>query len=352
MSPETGEDLLNERAQQLLKRLVENYIRDGQPVGSRTLSRDVGLTLSAATIRNVMADLETLGFVSSPHTSAGRIPTDKGYRFFVDTLLKYEPLEDAKVAQIQTHLGEHVDNPKALVAAASRMLSSVTRMAGVVTLPRQSHASLSQIEFIPLSDNRVLAVMIVNGREVQNRILQLERRYTADELRRASNYLNQELAGRELSTIRERLVAQLKETRETLNQLMLDAIMLAQKVVETPVAGKMEYVMAGETNLMDFAELSNVEKLRRLFDAFTQQRDILNLLDHSLKAEGVQIFIGHESGHTILDDCSIVTAPYTLDQEVVGVLGVIGPTRMAYERVIPIVDITAKLLGSALNQRS
>jgi heat-inducible transcriptional repressor len=352
MSPETGEDLLNERAQQLLKRLVENYIRDGQPVGSRTLSRDVGLTLSAATIRNVMADLEALGFIASPHTSAGRIPTDKGYRFFVDTLLKYEPLEDARVAQIQLHLGEHVDNPKALVAAASRMLSSVTRMAGVVTLPRQSHSSLSQIEFIPLSDNRVLAVMVINGREVQNRILQLERRYSADELRRASNYLNQELGGKELSTIRDRLVAQLKETRETLNQLMLDAIMLAQKVVDTPVAGKMEYVMAGETNLMDFAELSNVEKLRRLFDAFTQQRDILNLLDHSLKAEGVQIFIGHESGHTILDDCSIVTAPYTLDQEVVGVLGVIGPTRMAYERVIPIVDITAKLLGSALNLRS
>ncbi len=352
MSPETTEDLLNERAQQLLKRLVESYIRDGQPVGSRTLSRDVGLTLSAATIRNVMADLEALGFVTSPHTSAGRIPTDKGYRFFVDTLLKYEPLEDAKVAQIQTHLGEHVDNPKALVAAASRMLSSVTRMAGVVTLPRQSHASLSQIEFIPLSDNRALAIMIVNGREVQNRILQLERHYGAEELRRASNYLNQELAGRELSTIRDRLVAQLKETRESLNQLMLDAIMLAQRVVDAPVAGKMEYVMAGETNLMDFAELSSVEKLRRLFDAFTQQRDILNLLDHSLKAEGVQIFIGHESGHTILDDCSIVTAPYTLDQEVVGVLGVIGPTRMAYERVIPIVDITAKLLGSALNQRS
>ncbi len=352
MTQETGEELLNERAQQLLKRLVEHYIRDGQPVGSRTLSRDVGLTLSAATIRNVMADLETLGFVTSPHTSAGRVPTDKGYRFFVDTLLRYEPLEDAKVAQIQSHLGEHVDNPKALVAAASRMLSTVTRMAGVVTIPRQSHASLSQIEFIPLSDNRVLAVLVVNGREVQNRILQLERRYSADELRRASNYLNQELAGKELSVIRDHLVAQLKETRETLNQLMLDAIMLAQQVVSVPPAtGKMEYVMAGETNLMDFAELSNVEKLRRLFDAFTQQRDILNLLDHSLRAEGVQIFIGHESGHTILDDCSIVTAPYTLDQEVVGVLGVIGPTRMAYERVIPIVDITAKLLGSALNQR-
>ncbi|HEU4484601.1 MAG TPA: heat-inducible transcriptional repressor HrcA [Povalibacter sp.] len=351
MNQETGDEILNERAQQLLKRLVEHYIRDGQPVGSRTLSKDVGLTLSAATIRNVMADLESLGFVTSPHTSAGRIPTDKGYRFFVDTLLKYEPLEEARIAQIQTHLGEHIDNPKALVAAASRMLSNVTRLAGVVTLPRQSHSALSQIEFIPLSDNRVLAVLVVNGREVQNRILQLERPYSADELRRASNYLNQELGGRELSAIREHLVTQLKQTREHLNELMLDAIRLAQQAVSVPPAsGKMEYVMAGETNLMDFAELSNVEKLRRLFDAFTQQRDILNLLDHSLRADGVQIFIGRESGHTILDDCSIVTAPYTLEQEVVGVLGVIGPTRMAYERVIPIVDITAKLLGSALNR--
>ncbi|MFL6617966.1 MAG: heat-inducible transcriptional repressor HrcA, partial [Povalibacter sp.] len=341
MSLETGEEL-NERARQLLKRLVANYIRDGQPVGSRTLSRDVGLTLSSATIRNVMADLEAAGFVTSPHTSAGRVPTDKGYRFFVDTLLKYEPLDETRIAQIQSHLGEHVDNPKALVGAASRMLSSITRLAGVVTLPRQSHSSLSQIEFIPLSDNRALAVLVVNGREVQNRILQLERRYSADELRRASNYLNQELAGKELSAIRDHLVGQLKETREHLNQLMLDAIKLAQQAVDVgPSAGRMEYVMAGETNLMDFAELSNVEKLRRLFDAFTQQRDILNLLDNSLKADGVQIFIGHESGHTILDDCSIVTAPYTLDQEVVGVLGVIGPTRMAYERVIPIVDITA-----------
>ncbi len=352
MSADTAEEL-NERAQQLLKRLVANYIRDGQPVGSRTLSRDVGMALSPATIRNVMADLEAAGFVTSPHTSAGRIPTDKGYRFFVDTLLKYEPLEESKVAEMQSHLGEHVDNPQALVAAASKMLSSITRLAGVVTLPRQSHASLSQIEFIPLSDNRVLAVLVVNGREVQNRILQLDRRYSVEELRRASNYLNQELGGKELSAIREHLVAQLKETREHLNQLMLDAIRLAQQAVDVPSSiARMEYVMAGETNLMDFAELSNVEKLRRLFDAFTQKRDILNLLDNSLKADGVQIFIGQESGHTILDDCSIVTAPYTLDKEVVGVLGVIGPTRMAYERVIPIVDITARLLGSALNPRS
>ena len=350
---QTTDEPLNERAQQLLKLLVEHYIRDGQPVGSRTLSRDLGLHLSAATIRNVMADLEELGFVSSPHTSAGRIPTDKGYRFFVDTLLKFQPLEHEKIAAIQSRFVEHIDDPKALVAAASQLLSSVTHLAGVVTLPRQSHAALSQIEFVPLSDNRVLAILVVNGREVQNRILQLERYYGADELRRTSNYLNQQFAGKELSAVRDHLLAQLKETREHLNQMMLDAIRLAQQVVSvSPGATRMEYVMAGETNLMGFAELSNVEKLRRLFDAFTQQRDILHLLDQSLKAEGVQIFIGQESGYTILDDCSIVTAPYTIDQEVVGVLGVIGPTRMAYERVIPIVDVTAKLLGSALNSRT
>ncbi len=348
----SNEEALNERSQQLLKLLVEHYIRDGQPVGSRTLSRDLGMNLSAATIRNVMADLEELGFVTSPHTSAGRIPTDKGYRFFVDTLLKYQPLDDEKIAAIQSRFGEHSADHKALVAAASQMLSSVTRLAGVVTLPRQSHSALSQIEFVPLSDNRVLAIMVVNGREVQNRIVQLERHYSADELRRAANYLNQEFGGKELSAVREHLLAQLKETRESLNQVMLDAIHIAQHVVMPSSGGRMEYVMAGETNLMSFAELSNVEKLRRLFEAFTQQRDILHLLDQSLRAEGVQIFIGQESGYTILDDCSVVTAPYTLDNEVVGVLGVIGPTRMAYERIIPIVDITAKLLGSALNSRA
>ena len=355
MNHDLADEQLNERAQLLLKRLVEHYIRDGQPVGSRTLSRDPTLSLSAATIRNVMADLEELGFVTSPHTSAGRVPTDKGYRLFVDTLLKFQPLDDAKVVEIQTGLGQHADDPKVLVATASKLLSNVTRMAGLVTLPRQSHAALSQIEFMPLSDNRVLAILVVNGREVQNRILQLDRPFGAEELRRASHYLNQQFAGKELSEVRDNLLGQLKATRENLNQLMVDAIRLAQQAVAVeapnPTGNRMEYVIAGETNLMEFAELSNVDKLRRLFEAFTQQRDILHLLDQSLKAEGVQIFIGQESGHTILDDCSIVMAPYTLDREVVGVLGVIGPTRMAYERVIPIVDITAKLLGSALNSR-
>jgi heat-inducible transcriptional repressor len=299
-----------------------------------------------------MSDLEDLGFVSSPHTSAGRIPTDKGYRFFVDSLLKVEPLDVEQIQTIQRHLGEHADDPKILVAAASKLLSSVTRLAGVVTLPRMSHSALTQIEFLPLSERRVLAILVVDGREVQNRILQLDRRYGAEELRRASNYLNREFAGKELEQVREHLVSQLNATRESLNRMMLDAIKLAEQAFGGAEKGDISaYVMAGETNLMEFAELSNVEKLRRLFDAFTQQRDILHLLDQSLRAEGVQIFIGQESGYQILDVCSIVTAPYTRDREVVGVLGVIGPTRMAYERVIPIVDVTARLLSSALNSR-
>ncbi len=348
MPTEASDEPLNERAQHLLRILIESYIRDGQPVGSRTLSRESGLALSSATIRNVMADLDELGFVTSPHTSAGRVPTDKGYRFFVDTLLKLQPLAGAEVDELQRRLTEHEREPNSLVATASQLLSTITHLAGVVTIPRQAHASLSHIEFVGLSDNRVLTVLVVNGREVQNRIMQVERHYSPDELRRAAGFLNEHLRGRNLGELRIELVNQLQETRQHINKLMLDAINMAQQVVEREQAS---FVIAGETNLMDFAELSNVEKLRRLFDAFNEKRDILHLLDLSLRAEGVQIFIGQESGYTILDDCSVVTAPYTLDNEVVGVLGVIGPTRMAYERVIPIVDITARLLGAALNSR-
>src|SRR5262245_28960099 len=349
MPTEAAEDLLNERAQHLLRVLIESYIRDGQPVGSRTLSRESGLNLSSATIRNVMADLEGLGFVTCPHTSAVRIPSDTGYLLFVDSLLKLKPLDGPEVADLQRRLEEHSDEPKALVAVASQVLSTITHLAGVVTLPRQPQAPVTQIEFVGLSDNRVLTILVVGGREVQNRVLHLERHYSPDELRRAANYLNDQVRGRTLTEVRAELLAQLHETRLSLNQLMLDAIQLAQQVVDSGASAG--YVIAGETNLMGFAELSNVEKLRRLFEAFNEKRDILNLLDHSLRAEGVQIFIGQESGYTILDDCSIVSAPYTVDNEIVGVLGVIGPTRMAYERVIPIVDITARLLGSALNSR-
>jgi heat-inducible transcriptional repressor len=353
MTPDADE-LLTERARHLLRTLVESYIREGQPVGSRSLTRDSRLNLSSATVRNVMADLEELGFVSSPHTSAGRIPTDKGYRFFVDSLLKAGAgeAEIATIEELQRRLiDDHATDPKALVSVASQVLSSITHLAGVVTMPRAPSQSLSQIEFLPLSDNRVLAVMVVNGRDVQNRIVQLDRYYSADELRRAATFLNQQFGGKDLSRIREDIVRELQETGERLNQLMLDAIRVAQQMVSESSQGAPEYVIAGETNLMEFAELSNVDKLRRMFEAFTTRRDILHLLDQSLRAEGVQIFIGQESGYRILDDYSLVAAPYMLDRETVGVLGVIGPTRMAYDRVIPIVHVTARMLGSALNSR-
>jgi heat-inducible transcriptional repressor len=351
---EGTEEGLSERAQRLLKALIENYIRDGQPVGSRTLSRDAGLSLSSATIRNVMADLEDLGFVASPHTSAGRVPTDKGYRFFVDTLLKLKPLHHEEIEDIERRLGsDSANNGRSLVQTVSQMLSSVTRMAGLVTLPNPNYIALSQIEFISLSENRALAIMVMSNREVQNRVVQLDRYHSSEELRRAANYLNDAFSGRSLPEVRAQLLAQLQETRQHMDQLMQDAIQMAQKVFASTNTkdGDVEYVIAGETNLMGFAELSNVDRLRRLFEAFNEKHDILRLLDSCLRAEGIQIFIGQESGYRILDDISVVTAPYMLDNKVVGVLGIIGPTRMAYERVIPIVDITAKLLGSALNAR-
>ena len=342
---------LNERAQLLLKALIESYIRDGQPVGSRTLSRDSGLSLSSATIRNVMADLEDLGFVASPHTSAGRVPTDKGYRFFVDTLLKLKPLHHEEIEDIERRLGVESANGRSLVQTVSQMLSSASHMAGLVTLPNPHYIALTHIEFVALSENRALAIMVMSNREVQNRVVQLDRYHSQEELRRAANYLNEAFAGRSLPDVRAQLLAQLQETRQHMDQLMRDAIQVAQKVFDTKGDERVEYVIAGETNLMGFAELSNVDRLRRLFEAFNEKHDILRLLDSCLRAEGIQIFIGQESGYRILDDISVVTAPYIVDNQVVGVLGIIGPTRMAYERVIPIVDITAKLLGSALNTR-
>src|SRR6202167_455328 len=353
MAPETRDDVLNERAQRLLRVLVQNYIRDGQPVGSRTLSRESGLALSSATVRNVMSDLEELGFVSSPHTSAGRVPTDRAYRFFVDSLLRAQlTTDDSSLEEIHRQLDLPSDSSKSLVAVASQLLSNITHLAGVVTLPLAQAVSLTQIEFLALSENRVLVVLVFDDREVQNRIIQLDRHYSAEELRRATSFLNEHCVGRTLLQIHQELVRQLKETHENLNQVMLDAISMAQRVFEHGSAAEdIEYLIAGETNLMGFAGTSNVDKLKRLFEAFNEKRDILHLLDQSLRAEGVQIFIGHESGYQILDDYSVVTAPYSSAKGVVGVLGVIGPTRMAYERIIPIVDLTAKVLSSALNSR-
>ena len=348
MTSEAITKLPNERARYLLKVLIERFIRDGQPVGSKTLSRDANIDLSPATIRNVMADLEDLGFVSSPHKSAGKIPTPKGYRLFVDTLVRYRQPKGGELRKLQSRLEQPYDNPDAMLSSVSSLLSRITSMAGIVTVPRGQQAVLRQIEFLLLSEKRVLAILVINEREVQNRILHTDRIYTGDELQRAANYINEHYAGSDLLHIRERLIEDLESTRDSMNQAMHDIIAVAQSAMEGAGVPKNDFVLAGETNLMDFAELSDIDTLRRLFDAFSRKRFMLDLLDRSINAKGVQIFIGEESGYQILDNCSVVTAPYRVDDDTIGVLGVIGPTRMAYDRVVPIVDITARLLGSAL----
>lgn len=340
---------LNERAQHLLKTLVERYIREGQPVGSRALSRDSGLDLSAATVRNVMADLEDMGLLRSPHTSAGRVPTARGYRVFVDTLLKVEPLETAQVEDLEKHFSA-VENPATLIETASSLLSNITRLAGIVMLPRQDHATLRRVEYLPLSDRQVLVILVVNEREVQNRIIETDRHYSAAELERATNYINSLCAGKDLYCVREELLEELKSARERMNRMMVSAIEMADKAFAVRPPSD-DFLVAGQTHLMAYDELSDMEKLRQLFEAFNRKRDILHLLDQSLKASGIQIFIGEESGYEVLDDYSVVTSPYESEGETLGVLGVIGPTRMAYDRVIPIVDLTARLLGAALNKQ-
>jgi heat-inducible transcriptional repressor len=341
-------DVPSERARHILRVLVEHYIREGLPVGSRTLARSAGLDLSPATIRNVMADLEDLGFITAPHTSAGRVPTARGYRFFVDTLVKLQPLTDAEVLKLQSQFEDRYLDAKSIAATASSALSALTSLAGVVTIPRQPQVTLRHIEFLPLSGRRVLVILVVNDAEVQNRILDMERDYTEEELRRAANYLNEQFTGRSLAEVRAQLLADLDGTREVVNRLMLESISGAEPEGAKPKDAT-GFVLSGETKLMDFQELSDVERIKQLFEAFGQQREILNLLDRSVAAQGVQIFIGEESGYRILDACTVVAAPYAKDDQIVGVLGVIGPTRMAYERVIPIVDITARLVGAALN---
>ncbi|MGI9222844.1 MAG: heat-inducible transcriptional repressor HrcA [Woeseiaceae bacterium] len=351
MSAEASTPIPSERASHLLRVLIQRYIRDGEPIGSRTLSKDSGLDLSPATIRNVMSDLEDMGLVSAPHTSAGRVPTPKGYRLFVDTLVRYRQPKDNDLQVLQKRLRKNVDDPGALIGSVSKMLSEITRLAGVVSVPRGQHPTLRQIEFLPLSDCRVLVILVINDREVQNRILHLDRNYTESELTQAANFINDTCAGLDMMQVRDRLVADLERTRESMNQAMLDIISVAHSAMEGVAHPGNDYVLAGETNLMDFAELSDIETLRKLFDAFSRKRLILDLMDRSIHAQGVQVFIGEESGFGILDDCSVVTAPYHIDDDTIGVLGVIGPTRMAYDRVVPIVDITARLLGSALGQR-
>lgn len=339
---------LDPRAAELLKILVERYIHDGQPVGSRTLSRMASLGLSPATIRNVMADLDEMGFVASPHTSAGRVPTTRGYRYFVDSLLEPEALPEEARASLADELLPRDRGPEERVQMASNLLSSISCMAGVVTVPRRNLSILRRIEFLPLSDQRVLAILVVNQREVQNRILNVDRNYGADELERFANLLNEKFAGRDLVSLRRVLQDEVVEAQSRVNQTLRDAVQMAEQALKSNE--QQDYVLAGGSNLLGFQEMTDVQRLRQLFDALDRKRDLLSLFDQCLSAQGMQIFIGDESGYRVLDECSVVTSPYYVDGQVAGVLGVIGPTRMAYHRIIPLVTETAKILSAGLKR--
>jgi len=338
--------MLNERAQILLKTLVERYIHEGQPVGSRALSKYSGLDLSPATIRNVMADLEEMGLIVSPHTSAGRVPTAKGYRLFIDTLLVVKSLDKVELSHLENHL--HPDNPSRLINMASQLLSELTRFAGVVITPKRKGAVFRYIEFMALSEKRILLIIVTPEGDVQNRIIFTETPYNQSDLIEAGNFINQNYAGCTLNEIRSRLAGELKQLRSEMIGLMNAAIDAGgEAITETSEA----VVLAGERNLLQVNDLSrNLVNLKNLFELFERKTKLMQLLELSRQAHGVKIFIGGESDVASLKEFSVITAPYGIDGSIVGTVGVIGPRRMAYERVIPIVDITAKLLSSSLSQ--
>lgn len=336
---------MDKRAQILLKTLVEHYISDGQPIGSRTLLQHSGLDVSPATIRNVMSDLEHLGFIASPHTSAGRVPTQKGYRLFVDSLLTVQPLGSQAVQQLKSGLSS--PNPNELINSAADMLSQLTQFAGLVMIPKRKRIAFKHLEFLPLSEKRILVIIVTSDGNVQNRIILADKPYSSSELTQASNYFNSHYAGQTFEEVQQKLHSELQQMQSDMNRLMSAAMVASSSQAKGDKDG---VIIAGERNLLQVDELStNVTSLRKLFELFERRTSLMQLLDNSQHAEGIQIFIGGESGYLALDECSMITAPYEADGQVVGTLGVIGPTRMAYERVIPIVDVTAKLLSNALN---
>ena len=342
--PDTG---LDPRARQLLRTLIGRYIRDGEPVGSQTLARHAGLDVSPATIRNILGDLEDIGLLSAPHTSAGRIPTAQGYRVFVDSLLQVKPLREAELARLRSEIAGG-QGTQSLLGNASELLSAMTHFVGVVSAPKREQFAFRHIDFVPLDGQRVLAILVFAGNDVQNRVIQTRRAFDAAELERVSNYLNQHFAGRPLSEIRSRLLAELREARDEMDALLHSSVELAEQALAAPGDDE-QMVLAGQNRLIGVQDLSDLDRLRELFEAFARKREILQLLERTIHAPGVRIFIGEETGLAPLEGVSLVTAPYAAGGQVLGVLGVIGPTRMAYDRVIPVVQAAADVLGAALN---
>jgi heat-inducible transcriptional repressor len=334
-------NMLDDRAKVLLKALVERYIADGQPVGSRTLARATGIELSPATIRNVMSDLEELGLIASPHTSAGRVPTSRGYRLFVDTMLTAdrEQLHTPSLA---------ADQPQKVITNAANLLSDLSQFVGVVIAPRRSSV-FRHIEFLRLSERRLLVIIVSPEGDVQNRVLFTESDYSNSQLTEASNYLNHHFAGMAIEHVREKLLAEVESLRGEIATLMQAAVQVSTEALTQP---QDDVVISGERNLLSVSDFSSdMGQLRRAFDLFEQKAQLVRLLDISAQAEGVRIYIGGESQIVPMEELSVVSASYEIDGQVVGTLGVIGPTRMAYDRMIQIVDITSKLVSNALSHK-
>lgn len=332
------------RARQLLRTLIARYIHSGEPVGSQTLARHAGLDVSPATIRNILSDLEEVGLLSAPHTSAGRIPTTQGYRLFVDSLLQVRSLPEADVTRLRNELpaGAGTQN---LLGSASELLSAMTHFVGVVSVPKREQFAFRRIDFVPVDGQRVLAILVFSDNDVQNRLIQTRRVFDAGELERVSNYLNSHFAGRTVADIRATLLHDLRSAQDEMQTLLAQSVELAEQVL---MPGHDDMLVAGQTRLMGVQELADLDQLRELFEAFSRKREILQLLERTVQAPGVRIFIGEETGLAPLEGVSLVTAPYHADGRVLGVLGVIGPTRMAYDRVIPVVQAAAEALGDAI----
>ncbi|MFL2504468.1 MAG: heat-inducible transcriptional repressor HrcA [Candidatus Azotimanducaceae bacterium] len=336
-------DPLNEKSRVLLNSLVEKYIEGGQPVASKVLAGSSMVRVSPATVRSIMAELEELGYVSSPHPSAGKVPTALGYRFFVDSLINVSPLGSYDLANLNRSLDPDLSS-KELVESASLMLSEFSRMAGLVTLPKRDQATLRHVDFLSLDGKRVLVILVLDDHEVQNRVIYTKEPYTESQLREASNYMNVNFTGVALSDVQEHLVRSMKVDRENMNTLMKTTLEVADKAFEPDTPS--DYVVNGQEHLLNTNRA--LDDVRQLFEAISMKGDILHLLDRCTSSEGVQLFIGNESGYEVLGECSLVTAPYHIDGDLVGVLGVIGPTRMPYDKVISIVDATSKVLSAAM----
>lgn len=339
---------LDPRAESVLKNLVTTYIKQGQPVGSRTLSKLPELSVSSATVRNVMSDLEELGLITAPHTSAGRIPTAQGYRLFVDSMVRVSNLNERAATQLAKEF-THETDPQVLLAHASEVLSELTQFAGVVVLPNHSVTRFHQLEFLPLSESRILAILVTEDGRVQNRVLPIQQKFAESDLIEAANYFNYRYKGNTLEEVRHRLVADMQADNDEMHRLNQAAMLAASKVIaEEDAKAQQDVVFAGEQQLLNVPDLCEIETLQKLFDAFKTKRDLLDLLDRSMKAEGISVFIGEESGFSALGECSVIASPYEVDGKVVGTLGVIGPTRMAYDEVISVVDVTSRLVSQAL----